>query len=319
MYKSLLFLIFNRLDTTEKVFEQIKAAKPPKLYIGSDGWRHDVEGEEQKVKAVRDYVLSHIDWPCEVKTKFNDTNLGCGKSVSAAVSWFFDNEEDGIIIEDDCVPDASFFTFCEQMLELYKDNKDVWQISGYNNANVKKLKESYYFSYVTNVWGWASWADRWKHYEFDISNYDEKHVKNLFKNCNFQYYWLNILDMMKRNLIDTWDYQWMFCIFKYKGLCIIPKYNLIENIGSLGVHFNGEHVLLFTKSYSMDNPLIHPDKVEVKKDIMNKVFKGLLEVKNQLFYNKVKIDDRRILIFGRYFCFEYISKRIKRKKELTKV
>ena len=142
MKKPVLLIVFNRPDTTKRVFEAIKKAKPPKLFISSDGARNERKGEVWLVNEVRNYVLSNIDWKCEVKTKFNETNLGCGKAIHEAISWFFNNVDDGIIIEDDCLPSASFFTYCEELLDYYRDNKNIWNIGGYNSINVKSLKES---------------------------------------------------------------------------------------------------------------------------------------------------------------------------------
>jgi len=156
-----LFLIFKRLDTTKQVFEQIKKAKPPRLYIAADGPRDYVEGEAEKVKAAREYVLSNIDWNCEVKTLFREKNLGCGKAVSEAITWFFENEEQGIILEDDTVPSQSFFWFCEELLNRYKDEKKVWHIGGTNfQDGIIRGNGDYYFSALNHIWGWASWVDR---------------------------------------------------------------------------------------------------------------------------------------------------------------
>ena len=197
MERAVLFIIFNRLDTTKKVFKQIKKAKPPRLYIVSDGARADVQNEEVIVKSVRDFVLNNIDWQCEIKTKFRDKNLGCALNISDALNWFFDNEENGVILEDDCVATQSFFKYCEELLDYYKNNQDVWHISGYNFLNLPNLKESYYFSSVPHVWGWATWANRWKKFEYDISNYNTENFKRLTSNKVFQKYWCNILELTK--------------------------------------------------------------------------------------------------------------------------
>ena len=114
---AVLFLVFNRLDTSKQVFQAISQAKPPRLYVAADGARVSKEGESEKVQAVRDYIMQNIDWKCEVKTLFRDENLGCKYAVSGAITWFFQNEEQGIILEDDCLPNQSFFWFCEELLE----------------------------------------------------------------------------------------------------------------------------------------------------------------------------------------------------------
>jgi len=227
-----LFLIFNRLETTKKVFEEIRKAKPPRLYIASDGPREHKVGESEKVKAVRDYVLNNIDWNCEVKTLFREKNLGCGRAVSGAITWFFENEEMGIILEDDCVPSQSFFWFCEELLNRYKDDMRIWHIGGCNFQDCKKRGEGdYYFSALNHVWGWASWANRWKYYDFELKNInDDRFIENYWGGPALKY-WKKIFWTMKNLEIDAWDYQWTFTMWYYKGLAILPNVNLVSNIG----------------------------------------------------------------------------------------
>ncbi|MFP4332877.1 MAG: hypothetical protein ACLFQJ_06210, partial [Campylobacterales bacterium] len=141
---AVLFLVFNRLDTTKQVFEAIRQAKPPRLYVAADGAREAKEGEDQKVKAIREYILQHIDWDCEVKTLFREKNLGCKIAVSSAITWFFENEEMGIILEDDCLPSQSFFWFCEELLERYKDDMRIMMVSGYNKVQRYNQQNSYF-------------------------------------------------------------------------------------------------------------------------------------------------------------------------------
>ena len=142
---AVLFLVFNRIDTTKQVFEAIQQAKPPKLYIAADGARESNEGEAEKVKAVREYIMQNTDWECEVKTLFREQNYGCKMAVSGAIDWFFDNEEMGIILEDDCLPSQSFFWFCEELLERYKDDMRVGQICGFNSLDNYSTKFDYIF------------------------------------------------------------------------------------------------------------------------------------------------------------------------------
>jgi len=226
-----LFLIFRRPHTTAKVFEKIRKVRPKKLYIAADGPRDWIPGEVDMVEATRKYVLNNIDWDCDVKTLFRDKNLGCGKAVSEAISWFFENEEKGIILEDDTVPSLSFFSFCEVLLEKYRDEKKIWHISACNFNYQSKDNGDYFFSALPFVWGWATWADRWKHYDFEIKNMnDDSFIKDYWNGLNLLY-WKKIFLKMKNKEIDTWDYQWIFTIWFYKGLAILPKVNMVENIG----------------------------------------------------------------------------------------
>ncbi len=230
---AVLFLVFNRLDTTKEVFEAIREAKPPRLYIAADGARVEKDGEDQKAQAVRNYILSNIDWKCEVKTLFRDENLGCKYAVSGAIDWFFANEEMGIILEDDCLPSQSFFWFCEELLEKYKDDMRVGQISGDNfQKGIKRGDADYYFSIYNHIWGWASWANRWKNYDVELNTInDTKFIKNLFQNKNTQAYWLEVFQNMKMKQIDTWDYQWTFTLWNNNQLTILPNINLVKNVG----------------------------------------------------------------------------------------
>jgi|UniRef100_A0A832AXC6 hypothetical protein len=229
---AVLMLTFKRLSTTKEVFEQIKKTKPPRLYIASDGPRENIHEEAEKVNVVRDFVMSHIDWDCKVKTLFRDKNLGSMKAVSEAITWFFENEEKGIILEDDCVPSLSFFWFCEELLNKYKDNLDIWHIGGSNFQNgIKRGNGSYYFSALNHVWGWASWANRWKFYDVKLNSISDDSFINQYWSGNAFKYWSKIFWTIKNRGIDAWDYQWTFTMWFNKGLAILPNLNLITNIG----------------------------------------------------------------------------------------
>lgn len=232
----ILFITFNRLETAKQVLGQIKKQQPVKLFITSDGPRNTVQGEKEKVEAVRDWVLSHIDWNCEVKTLFRDENLGPGKAISSAISWFFDNVEYGIIIEDDCMPSDSFFMYCETLLKKYASDSRIMHITGFNPLEVSASgNDSYYFSKIQQCWGWASWRRAWKHFEYSISNTDDfcksKQFKKIFRHSTERTYWKRVFGEMAQHKINTWDYQWVYTVLKNGGLCINPCKNLISNIG----------------------------------------------------------------------------------------
>jgi len=233
---AVLFLVFNRLDTTKQIFEAIKQAKPPRLYIAADGARVDKNSETEKVKAVRDFVLNNIDWKCDVKTLFREENLGCKYAVSGAITWFFENEEMGIILEDDCLPSQSFFWFCEELLEIYKYDSRIFLISGYNKQNEwEKDINDYFFSHFGGIWGWASWKRAWKHYDINMTD-----IKDFISQNNFQKLLGKKLGAKRQNTIytsiiennmDTWDYQWGYTIHKNSAMACVPDVSLIENIG----------------------------------------------------------------------------------------
>lgn len=327
MNTPILFLIFNRIDTTSRVFEKIKEAKPPRLYIASDGPRLHKDGESDIVKKTRKMVLDGIDWGCEVKTLFRDENLGCGKAVSSAITWFFENEPEGIILEDDCLPSKSFFSYCETLLDYYRDNKCVMHISGDQFVADFDNCYSYYFAKIQHVWGWASWADRWKQYKFDLKDYDEKNVEKFSENKNVQNYWRVILNKMKKHEIDTWDYQWAFKVVEMDGLCINPSKNLISNIGF------GENS---THTSDKDNPLanmqvyeietiIHPKVVSINQTAVDYIYKhhfninfdsDFKENKNLFILKKIiHFNIKKIVMLNKYLIFiKKIYKKMFKKK-----
>jgi hypothetical protein len=230
-----LFLVFNRPDTTKQVFEAIRKAKPPRLYIAADGPRNTKEGEAERVQEVRS-IATNVDWECEVKTLFRDENLGCKYAVSGAITWFFEQEEQGIILEDDCLPSQSFFWFCEELLDRYKDDLRIWHISGNNFQNgIKRGQSSYYFSKFNHIWGWATWANRWSDYDVEIKSYDtfvsNNIINNLFELDQDKKYWSFIFEKVFKGEIDTWDYQWTYTVWINSGLSILPNENLVSNIG----------------------------------------------------------------------------------------
>jgi len=265
-----LFLIFNRLDTTKKVFAEIKKAKPKKLFIAADGPR--AEEEKKKTDAVRKYILKNINWKCEVKTLFRDKNLGCKYAVSGAIDWFFENVEEGIILEDDCLPDQSFFRFCQEMLEKYRDDEGVMLISGANFEGEPDVKESYFFSKVLNVWGWATWRRAWDYYDVEMKDWKRYDSYSGIKKMGYEGI-LNRLKILRlfrltfMGKIDTWDYQWAFSFRIKNALSITPKVNLVTNIGVGG----GTHTTNLRDDYSFAHhrltfPLAHPKEITENKD-----------------------------------------------------
>lgn len=231
----ILFIIFNRPDTTLAVFNEIKKLQPKQLYVVADGPRADRPDEHSRCNAAR-AIIDGVDWNCEVFKNFSDTNLGCKKRVSSGLDWFFQNVAEGIVLEDDCLPDQSFFHYCRDLLSRYRDNQQIMMISGNNFQFGKKRGEaSYYFSKYCHIWGWASWRRAWQSYDVDMKSYPEfkqqDQIRNIWRKPSTQRHWLNIFDKVHANKIDTWDYQWTYSILSHNGLAIIPNINLISNIG----------------------------------------------------------------------------------------
>lgn len=232
---AVLFLVFNRPDTTRQVFEAIRQAKPPRLYVASDGPRNDRQGEAEVVAEVRE-IIKHIDWTCEVKTLFRDSNLGCKRAVSQAITWFFENEECGIVLEDDCLPHPEFFSYCQELLRRYANDERVWGITGNNFQNgIVRGNGSYYFSKYFHCWGWASWRRAWRNYDVSLSYWPEwsRSADWIEKTPDGveRAFWQNIFNKTHEGQINTWDYQWTACIWRYVGLVATPNVNLVSNIG----------------------------------------------------------------------------------------
>lgn len=281
---AVLFLIFNRKNTAKLVFEEIRKAKPPRLYIASDGPRKNKEEEEVIVTQIREYILKQIDWDCEVKTLFRPENLGCGKAVSGAIDWFFENEEMGIILEDDCLPNQSFFRFCFENLERYKYDTRIAGITGDNFQQGKIRGDySYYFSQFQFIWGWATWKRSW---EFN------KHLKRDFGQIKKEFLIKNPLPYKYSNKImlanaekalsgdiDTWDFSWIFSVIINNGLVITPQNNLVKNIGA-GI--DATHTSVMNPKFIIENskiefPLKHPVLILQDKNADIYLFTKILE------------------------------------------
>ena len=232
---AVLFVVFNRPGTTRSVFNQIRIAKPKRLYIAADGPRKGFPDDALLCKKTRELV-SKIDWECELKTLFREENLGCKNGVSAAINWFFEHEEEGIILEDDCLPANSFFKFCDILLEKYRHDTRMRHITGCNLQFGKKWGTgSYYFSNRTHVWGWASWRRVWDDFDLSLNQYDISEVQKQFKNIYDDELvvesWAGIFRGLQAGEINSWAYPLDFANFFNNGLVIIPNENLISNIG----------------------------------------------------------------------------------------
>ena len=260
----ILFIIFNRLDTTQQVFAQIKKVQPAQLFIAADGPRNDKEGEKEKCEVVRKWVLEQIDWDCDVKTLFRNENLGCGKGPASAIDWFFQNVERGIILEDDCLPNNSFFVFCETMLKRFENDCNIMHISG-NNFQLSQIgNESYYLSKLPHIWGWATWRRAWGKYEFDLTGFDDTKNCNYFNYKSIDDYWHDLFKKTKKEFTLFWDCQWVFTILHNNGFCILPQNNLVTNIGfgedSTHTSDRGNY-LASMKSYEMEISMNEKDLI----------------------------------------------------------
>lgn len=227
-----LFLVFNRPERTREVFSAIRAARPSRLFVAADGPRPDRLGEAERCAAVR-AIATAVDWPCEIYTLFRPHNLGCGLAVSEAISWFFSQVPEGIVLEDDCLPDPSFFGFCTALLERYRSDRRVFKIAGTNPLGRWLGPESsdYFYSSFGYSWGWASWSDRWSCFDFNLSDWPRfEHVSHS-KFYPFSRKRNHVFRATHAGQIDTWDYQWHFTINCNHALVAVPSVNLISNSG----------------------------------------------------------------------------------------
>jgi len=279
----ILFLIFNRPDTTEKVFEIIKAQKPKYLYVAADGARPEKDGEAEKCVQTRE-IINKIDWDCEVKTLFRDENLGCKAAVSSAVTWFFEQVEEGIILEDDCLPNPSFFSYCETLLEKYRDDARIMCISGENPLDEPICSKSYFFSKIPHIWGWASWRRAWNLYDVEFQGFDTflkfNIIQNIFEQKEAQKYWNKIFSRVKNGEINTWDYQWTYALFVNNGLCIVPNKNMVSNIGfghAEAAHTSKNENCANRKTYEIET-IDHPQFVCPSTKAINMILKERYDI-----------------------------------------
>jgi len=233
----IILIAWKRPEKTYKVINSIKKIEPKNLYVACDGPLKNDLYINQQIEATRKLILENITWDCELKTLFSDHNQGCKIGVSNAINWFFDNVDSGIILEDDCLPHQDFFYFCSELLDKYRYDDRVWSIAGNNVHKDKSIcNESYFFSKYSHCWGWATWKRCWSKYDRDLKDWPCQKSKgilnNIFITSREKKYWRKTLDnIFYYSKPNTWDYQWSYTCFVNSGLTIIPKENLIYNIG----------------------------------------------------------------------------------------
>lgn len=232
----ILFVFFNRYDVALQSFQKIKDIKPKKLYLACDGPRANVAGEDEKVENTRKAILEQINWDCNIKTLFQEKNIGCGRGVFTAINWLFENEEYGIILEDDCIASPSFFRYAEEMLVKYKNDMRIGMIAGHNSITNIEYPYSYIFSRYKSCWGWATWRRAWENMNFDMSWRDTKLANSVINNMGDigrdVSGWKFKINAIDNNFVSAWDWQWYFSLSAQNQLCIYPALNQISNIGN---------------------------------------------------------------------------------------
>lgn len=264
----IILLIFNRPEETGRTFAAIRAARPGKLLVVADGPRATRPGEADLCARTR-AIIDSVDWPCEVLRNFSDANLGCGPRVSSGLDWAFGQVEEAIILEDDCLPDPSFFPFCAELLDRYRNDARVMMISGNNFQNGKqRTADSYYFSRFPHCWGWATWRRAWNLYDFAMRGWPEKSYSGWLKLHTggglLEKNWRASFEGVASGKINTWDYQWTYCVWNHGGVSAVPNMNLVTNIGfgATATHTTSADKAYKVPSWSMKFPLRHPHTVE---------------------------------------------------------
>lgn len=260
-------LVFNRPDLTVRVLEAVRSARPSRLLVVADGPRPDRAGEAEACAKVR-AIVDQVDWPCEVEREFSAPNLGCKRRVSSGLDWVFDRADEAIILEDDCIPGPSFFSFCDEILECYRDDDRVMGVTGCNlQFGRRRGAASYYFSRYMHVWGWASWRRAWRHYDIQMAEWpslrEARWLREVFGGWVAAEAWRHLFDLAHAGRVDTWDYQWFFAILRRGGLVVTPNVNLVSNVGTGrgATHTVRDGPQFSQPVESLDPPLVHPREV----------------------------------------------------------
>lgn len=304
----ILLIIYNRPDYTKCLIDVLKEIKPTTLFIASDGPKNE------KDKILTDEtkkIIEQIDWKCEKITLYQEKNLGCGLGVSTAISWFFQQVEYGIILEDDCIPEYSFFPFCELLLEKYKYNDDIMMIGGSSwfseDANLN-YPYDYFFANIRPVWGWASWRRAWNKYVFKISeemldNALNKRVWKDMSNKKLLNFRQELLKSTYLKQTDTWDIQWDYCVSINKGKTIIPIKNQISNIGIQGTNYSKKSTLTELTTYQINiTELKHPPSTTIIA-ALDKTYQNI-EAKKFLSMNEPVL--RFVINKSKYYILQFL-------------
>ena len=276
MSTPVLFLIYNRPEYSNKVFESIKKYKPKKLFIHADGPNRDKLDDVRLCTEARQ-VINYIDWECELETLFRDVNLGCKLGMVGGINWFFENVEEGIILEDDCLPTRSFFRYCEILLEKYRGDEKIMMISGSNPATSVNVDSDYFFSRFYHIWGWATWKRAWGKFDVEIADWPKykktEFLKNKFPNNPDNILFLEkMFDQIHGKKSSVWGVQWTYSCLINDGLAILPKHNLVSNVGFVGTHqMNTKQLALKTREINFST-FTHPIVPNINETIEGHLF-----------------------------------------------
>jgi hypothetical protein len=279
-------MVFNRPAVTEQVFARIAAAKPHRLLIVADGARSHVAGEDEKVREVR-RIVQRVDWPCDLSVNFSERNLGCRNRISSGLEWVFAQEENAIILEDDCLPAPSFFRYCDELLEKYRDEPRVMTVCGSNWLRETPSAHSYLFTTHMSIWGWATWRRAWRSFDVDLKSWPQRKLERPFAQLMSRKE-AGALTRTLDNLADanpamrtlnTWDFQWFYNCYVHGGLAITPAANMVSNIG-FGAEATHTSTLVSMlaniPARDVEFPLRHPPTLEASRQFEQAYYRTLI-------------------------------------------
>jgi hypothetical protein len=256
--------IFKRPHTTQKVFDVIRQVKPKQLFVVADAPHPNEADEAEKCAAAR-AIIDQVDWDCDIIKRYADTNVGLGGQLSTGISWVFDQVEEAILLEDDCLVHPDFFRFAEELLEYYRNDPRIFSISSQNvQLKRNRTQDSYYFSRYHHIWGWATWRRAWQHYDYTMKLWpkvrETSFLRDLLGDRGATQYWTDLFQATYEGEIHTWDYQWTLTCWLQRGLSIIPNVNLVNHIGFWGDSTNAHYVPKVVKQplEPLNFPLHHP-------------------------------------------------------------
>lgn len=278
----ILLIAFNRYDTLIQVLDRVRLVKPSTLYIAVDGPRKDSESDIKDVNKVRN-IVKQVDWSCEIHTLFSETNLGCGYGPSTAISWAFESCDRLIVLEDDCLPCVSFFSFCEEMLEKYENDLRIGMVTGWSPLQKTKYfrEYSYLFTNFGNSLGWATWKNRWESFDIEMSDYGQFRTEqktydvvcSKFMDYHYNKHFSKRYNNIENEKKHSWDTQWFFARFKNAYLTIVPKYNQIKYIGfETGTHVPVSASYLLIPSNELVGQIIHPKFIVANRNYDKAIF-----------------------------------------------
>jgi hypothetical protein len=297
----ILLIIYKRLETTRAVFNKIKQARPPRLYISANAPNPANATDARKVTETRE-IIKEVDWPCEVITNFRDHHLSAKESITSGISWFFSKEESGIILEDDCVVDETFFVLCDDLLKRYADNEQIMHIGASNfQEGIVRGDGSYYFSKYNHIWGWAGWRRSWSDFNLKLDNEFSIHFDNVLSSTfirkDVRNYWKQIHRYLSTGKVDTWDVQYMFHLWRNNGIAITPNVNLVKNVGFGVEATNTNSALSKWANMKVDSlqKIVHPSKFAVDAEADSFTSDNLFGIRKASRYFFIKLRVSRLI------------------------